>query len=216
MTPRHHVSDDLLLSYEAGSLAEGWGLAVATHLALCPSCRDRARAAAAIGGAMLESIEDADIDNKAFENVLARIDATPPVERPRQQIKPNAVIPEPLRSYVGGDAGEIKWKKLGMSALHLPIRTADGETSVRLLRIPGDEEVPHHGHRGAELTVVLSGTLVDDNETFERGDIEQADESIEHQPRAGSGEDCICLAVTDAPLRFKSPLVRLVQPFLRI
>jgi putative transcriptional regulator len=29
----HHVSDELLLSYEAGSLAEGWSLAVATHLA---------------------------------------------------------------------------------------------------------------------------------------------------------------------------------------
>ena len=49
-----------------------------------------------------------------------------------------------------------------------------------------------------------------------RGDIEEADESIEHQPFAGKEADCICLAVTDAPLRFKSLLVRLVQPFLQI
>ncbi len=67
-----------------------------------------------------------------------------------------------------------------------------------------------------ELTVVLSGALVDGSERFMRGDVEQADESVEHQPRAGEGEDCICLAVTDAPLRFKSFIVRLAQPFLKI
>jgi putative transcriptional regulator len=31
LTPRHHVADDLLIDYAAGSLAEGWSLAVATH-----------------------------------------------------------------------------------------------------------------------------------------------------------------------------------------
>lgn len=216
MTPQHHVSDDLLVSYEAGSLAEGWSLAVATHLALCPSCRERARAAADVGGAMLETIDGVELDDGALQNVLARIESDPPAEQPRRQISRDMVIPEPLRSYVGGDVGEIKWKKLGMSSHHVPLTTTDGETSVRLLRIPAGEEVPHHGHRGAELTVVLSGALIDDDETFRRGDIEQADESVEHQPKAGPGEDCICLAVTDAPLRFKSVLVRLVQPFLRI
>ena len=45
---------------------------------------------------------------------------------------------------------------------------------------------------------------------------EEADEDLTHQPIAGEGEDCICLAVTDAPLRFKSWIVRLVQPVLGI
>jgi putative transcriptional regulator len=66
------------------------------------------------------------------------------------------------------------------------------------------------------MTLVLSGALVDDDEIFRRGDVEQADELVEHQPKAGPGEDCICLAVTDAPLRFKSFMARLAQPFLRI
>ena len=48
------------------------------------------------------------------------------------------------------------------------------------------------------------------------GDLEEADETVEHQPVAGAGEDCICLAVTDAPLRFKSRFMRLVQPILGI
>ena len=41
-----------------------------------------------------------------------------------------------------------------------------------------------------------------------------ADGSLTHQPVAGPEEDCICLAITDAPLKFRSRLLRLVQPFL--
>ena len=33
---------------------------------------------------------------------------------------------------------------------------------------------------------------------------------------AEAGADCICLAATDAPLRFRGVLPRLAQPFLRI
>jgi putative transcriptional regulator len=220
VNPRHHISDDLLLSYEAGSLAEGWSLAVATHLALCPECRRRARDAAAFGGALIEAADAVAISDTAFDEVMARIDrgaaAKPASEKRKAKPTESAVLPEPLRSYVGGDVDAIRWKSLGTSAQHLPIKTSDGETSVRLLRIPGGVEVPHHGHRGQEMTLVLSGALVDDDEIFRRGDVEQADELVEHQPKAGPGEDCICLAVTDAPLRFKSFMARLAQPFLRI
>ena len=35
-------------------------------------------------------------------------------------------------------------------------------------------------------------------------------------PVAEEGEDCICLAATDAPLKFNALLPRIAQPFLRI
>jgi putative transcriptional regulator len=35
-------------------------------------------------------------------------------------------------------------------------------------------------------------------------------------PVADIGEDCICLAATDAPLRFRRLIPRIAQPFLRI
>ncbi|MEQ8255670.1 MAG: transcriptional regulator, partial [Roseovarius confluentis] len=37
-----------------------------------------------------------------------------------------------------------------------------------------------------------------------------------HTPVAEVGADCICLAVTDAPLRFRGFIPRIAQPFLRI
>lgn len=218
MTTSHHISDDMLVSYEAGSLSEGWSLAVATHLALCPSCRERARAGAEVGGLLLETIEAAEVDTDAFARVMDKIESAPAetVAKHSDGHGEKPVIPEPLRSYIGSDLDGIKWRRLGLSAKHLPIKTADKETSVRLLRIPAGEPVPQHSHGGTELTLVLSGTLIDGDAVFARGDVEQADESVEHQPAAGAGADCVCLAVTDAPLKFRGRVARLAQPFLRI
>jgi putative transcriptional regulator len=125
-------------------------------------------------------------------------------------------VPAPLRDYIGNDLDAIAWRNLGTGAKQFLIKTGDGQTSVRLLRIAAGKPVPEHGHRGLELTVVLRGTLVDDEDRFGVGDIEEANDAVEHQPRAGAEDECICLAVTDAPLRFKSLIVRLAQPFLKI
>jgi putative transcriptional regulator len=102
------------------------------------------------------------------------------------------------------------------TAKQILIGTDDKETQVRLLRIPAGKPVPEHSHGGRELTVVLTGSFHDEVDEFGPGDIEDADGSLTHQPIAGAAEDCICLAVTDAPLKFSSRLVRLVQPFLGI
>lgn len=217
MTHSHHVSDELLLSYEAGSLAEGWSLAVATHLHACPECRTRARAAASIGGAMLDTIEVTPLRAGALSSVLARIEGTPVEAPPARSAQPlPGDVPAPLRPYIGANLDDLAWRKLGTAAQQFLIPTGDRETSVRLLRIAAGTPVPAHGHRGLELTVVLRGTLVDEDDRFAVGEIEEGYDGLEHQPRAGEDSECICLAVTDAPLRFKSPLLRLLQPILKI
>lgn len=224
MTIRHHVSDELLLAYAAGTLEEGWRLAVATHLALCPDCRKRLSVMEDAGGQLLEEIIPEPAMATSFDRLRQRIRAErAPVQPAASAAGPAAparvaspVLPEPLRSYVGGDVETLKWKSLGRGAYHIPIRTDDGSTMVRLLRIRAGKPVPEHGHGGRELTLVLSGSFHDGVELFARGDLEEADASVQHQPVASPGEDCICLAVTDAPLKFKSWLVRLVQPVLGI
>ena len=218
MTITHHASEDMLMAYVAGALPEGFGVAIATHLAMCPACRRTADAAAEIGGALLGSAEGEAVVEGSFEKVMAKVRVPPaPETLPPAPKSPTApVFPEPLRSYALGDLDSIRWRRLGLSAKHFPIRVGDGQSTVRLLRIPAGQPVPVHGHRGPELTLVLRGCLVDGEQRFHRGDIEFADPSVEHQPAAGGQEDCICLAVTDAPLRFKSGVARLAQPFLRI
>ena len=217
MTAPHHVSDELLIAYEAGSLAEGWSLAVATHLAFCSECRARAHAAAELGGALLTDVETAPMSDDAFEKMLDRINGqVPAADTPAHAVPAGSNVPSPLRDYIGIDLDAVRWKRIGTAGYQALIPTGDSETTVRLLRIPAGQPVPEHGHRGLELTVVLRGTLVDGKERFGVGEIEEADDELQHQPCAGEGEDCICLAVTDAPLKFRSALVRLVQPFLGI
>ncbi len=217
MTLSHHIADDLILSYAAGSLAEGWSLAVATHLSLCPACRARLAVAEAAGGALLETLAAAPVADSSWAAVRGRL-AAPPSKSPAPVTRrpADAVLPKPLRDYVGGDLEAIRWTALGTAGAQARLRTSDRETQVRLLRIPAGKPVPEHGHRGRELTVVLSGAFTDGVLRFERGDVEDADAEIEHIPTATPEADCICLAVTDAPLRFRSWLVRALQPILGI
>ncbi|GLU27223.1 ChrR family anti-sigma-E factor [Brucella sp. NBRC 12950] len=219
MDIKHHLSDELLSSYAAGTLAEGWSIAVATHLALCPACRSRLKQFEQIGGQLLEAVEPQKLEASTWDSFKERIQKTPPStahSAPRAEIKMPAVIPEPLRSYVGGDLLDLKWKSLGRGAYQVPIETRDSETQARLLKIPAGRPVPEHGHGGRELTLVLSGSFYDETGLFARGDIEEADGDLVHQPIASPDGDCICLAVTDAPLKFQSWLMRLVQPLIGI
>lgn len=215
MTIVHHVGDDLLVSYAAGALSEGWSIAVATHLALCPDCRQRSLAAEALGGSMLEGLEGQAPDVGSWATVRAKLTAVTAETSQQPPTKPQT-LPRPLRDYVGSDLDGVRWQMLGKGASQLRIRTADRSTQVRLLRIPAGKPVPEHTHGGRELTLVLAGAFYDGETVFARGDIEDADASLTHTPTATPEADCICLAVTDAPLRFSSWIVRLVQPILGI
>lgn len=219
---RHHLSDALLLTYASGSLSEGWSLGVATHLALCPHCRARLADAEMLGGTMLETIECSDVSGTSWDNVRNRIlskslihENKPAAQQPVKQPSLDG-LPQPLRSYLGGDFDDLKWRSLGRGAYHIPVTTGDKTTTVRLLRIPAGKPVPEHGHGGNEFSLVLRGSFIDGADVFSRGDVEEAGAELVHQPVAAAGMDCICLIITDAPLRFTNWALRLLQPVLKI
>lgn len=219
MTIKFHISDDLLLSYSAGTLDEASSLLVATHLALCPHCRTRNASADAVGGYLLETLQESSLPAGMMGSVLARVrtetDAPTPAH-PAPDLRSDLLAPEPLRSYLGGDLHELNWARLAPRVHQVRINTHDRRAQVRLLRFQCGMIVPAHGHNGRELTLVLEGSLCDGDAIFQRGDIAETDDQTEHQPRAGQGQDCICLVVTDAPLRFKGVFARMLQPFFGI
>ena len=145
-----------------------------------------------------------------MSSVLARIRCESEVAAPltRSPSVANFLIPEPLRSYVGGDVHDLNWMRMAPRVHQIQINTPNSRSQARLLRFQSGTSVPAHGHRGRELTLVLTGSLCDRDTILYRGDIAETDERTEHQPYAGPDEDCICLAVTDAPLRFKSMFAR--------
>jgi putative transcriptional regulator len=214
MTIRHHLSEPLLMAYAAGQLPEAFNLIVATHVSLCDDCRARLGAHEAVGGALIEDIEDIEMGEAALEAALARIDGLPQATQ-RAPLKAAGILPAPLADYVGGDVSSVRWTRVG-GGVKQAILPTGRDATARLLYIPAGMAVPDHGHKGMELTLVLQGAFADENDRFGRGDIEIADEDMEHTPVALAGEDCICLAVTDAPLRFRALVPRLAQPLFRI
>ncbi len=210
----HHLGDELLMSYAAGTLSEGWNIGVATHLSFCPACRDRLDEFETIGGYFLECEEVAPSDPVGWEDMKKRM-ATPEATTPPAPRRYDPLLPQPLLAYVEA-AGGLKWRSLGSGASQMKVATSDPSTIVRLLKIPAGKPVPEHGHRGRELTLVLAGSFGDSVSVFNRGDVELADDELTHQPIATPGEDCICLAITEAPLRFTSRMMRLIQPFIGI
>jgi putative transcriptional regulator len=85
-----------------------------------------------------------------------------------------------------------------------------------LLRIVPGRAMPQHTHRGNEMTLVLRGDYDDESGHFAAGDLAVTDDTIDHRPVAGKMEDCIALAVTDAPIRLTGRFGRLLNPFLRM
>lgn len=210
---RHHLNDALLMGYSAGQLPEAFNLIVATHISMCDECRARLASFDAVGGALLGEVPESGMKADSLAQVMARIRQAPPA---KPAPKPRAgVFPAPLRDYVGGDVEAVRWRVVGGGVRQAILPTAH-DASARLLYIPAGMAVPDHGHRGTELTLVLQGAFSDAVDRFGPGDIEIADEDLEHTPIAEAGADCICLAVTDAPLRFNSFIPRLLQPFLKI
>lgn len=214
-TINHHLSDALLMAYSAGTLPEAFSLAVATHVSMCDDCRARLASFDSVGGALLDEDADAEMDEDSLARTLRLIagEASQPILAPEPMME--AVFPAPLRDYVGGDADAVRWKPIGGGVRQAVLKTGDGATA-RLLYIPSGTAVPDHGHQGQELTLVLQGAFRDEHDLFARGDIEIADEEMHHTPVAEGDEDCICLAVTDAPLRFNALLPRVAQRFIGI
>lgn len=213
MTIKHHISDSFLMAYSAGQLPEAFSLVVATHLSMCDECRVALGGFDAVGGALVENADLAAVSDAALEATLAMIASLKPVADTRA--RHTGIFPAPLADYVGGDLDAVKWQSLGRGVRQAILPTAKG-ASVRLLHIPAGQAMPDHGHRGTELTLVLQGAFSDGTGRYNRGDVDIETAATQHTPVAEGNLPCICLSATDAPLRFKGFIPRILQPLFRI
>lgn len=208
----HHISEPLIAAYAAGRLSRPFALVVAAHVSLCDSCRAGLAAHECAGGAVIERDRGTTLSADLRARVFDGLDTDPPFT--------DAPAPVRMGPYPGPVADmlqrqEPKWKSLGLGAKQA-ILSQGAEGSVRLLYIPPGQAVPDHGHNGLELTLVLQGAFRDKTGRFGVGDVEIADDDLDHVPTAEDSMACICLAATDAPLKFNTLVPRLLQPLFRI
>lgn len=240
--PDRHAPEAMLAAYAAGSLPYPFAVLVAAHVSLCDECRARLEAHRTVGGLALERLAPAAVSAEARRRTLAALDEPSLGPNSGSNFGPDSgpdsgstfgsslgpdsgaepeapsargagLYPAPLAALTG-PAGP-RWRSLGFGAKQA-ILWSGAAGDLRLLSIPAGQAVPEHGHRGLELTLVLAGAFSDASGLFRAGDLEVADEGVEHTPHATPEAPCLCAAATDAPLRFRALLPRLLQPMFRI
>jgi putative transcriptional regulator len=216
MTIHHHLNDDTLMAYAAGSVSESMSFVIATHLSLCSNCRNKVKEMEKIGGIALEDETQIAMKSGALDAVLCMLDEDfdPEITLPAND-RISSTVPMPLSQFVPNELSDIQWKNMAPGIKTFPLTDVKAGTgSVRLLKISPGVTIPEHGHNGSELTLVLKGSFSDEIGRFKAGDIADLDDDTNHQPIADSSEDCICLVVTEGPLKFKALVPRLMQYFV--
>ena len=199
--------DALLAAYCAGALDRPTHALVASHLLLNPRNR---RFVASLED--LAAGEVALVEPKPLRNRDARLSAVFSSATPQAASAPSSVLPAPLLRLIGSDLNDLKWRTKLPGVREYRISESDrGEASI--LWVGAGRRVPSHTHDGSEITLVLKGAFADVTGRYGRGDIAIAEADLDHRPLTDENEDCICFAVTDAPLRLTGPVGRILDRF---
>jgi putative transcriptional regulator len=169
-----------------------------------------------IGAALFGAADAETVGDALLERVLARLDEEAPLSYQRRAESADKDTPALLQRLMRGDFSDLPWKKVTDALSTTLIRTGDPQFEFSLLKIRAGGEIPPHGHRGSEMTLVLQGGFADEKGSYHPGDFSFRSAGDTHAPRAFADEDCICLAVLDAPLRFTSWKHRWMNPFLQL
>lgn len=222
--PAHHPGDEHLLDHAAGTASPGLSLLVATHLTLCPECRGKLAAMEAVAGRLLEELAPAAVDAGARARCMALLDEQPDAQPdalrdsrpPVTAVTPDRPrLPRALHERIGGDLSGLAWQPVLSGVDQVLLDSTPGGGATRLMRIRAGRAVPQHTHHGDELVCVLEGGFSDLLGRYGPGDVAMADGSVDHQPTADADGDCICLAVTEAPVRLTGRFWRMLNPFVR-
>jgi hypothetical protein len=122
----------------------------------------------------------------------------------------NSLMPLALRSYVGRHLDVLRWRTIlpGIKECRIT-RNARGEAS--LLRCRPGMALPAHTHEGREATLVLQGAFSDVTGRYTLGEIEVADDTVDHRPVADRTAECIVFVVLEAPVKLTGLFGRLIQ-----
>ena len=214
----------MLRDFATGALDPAAALVVRTHAEMCFRCAGEIALAEVVAGAMLAEIEPEELSPDMFHRIMARIDAedarllTLPRALPSTVPAPPpawaAHLPDTLRAVVARSPRR-RWRLILPGVRSLELDVPGSVTGARMLRIAPGAGIPHHGHGGEELTLVLGGAFWDEQASYVRGDLAVSTATTTHRPTAFGDTPCLCLAVTAAPLRFTGPLGMIQRAFSR-
>jgi len=211
-----HPELSLLTEYAAGTLPLAQAACVAAHMNYCRQCRHAVSRLEELGAAMFDAREGEPVGEALLEAVLARLDDAPPLRYARPGQAAVSKTPAILQRLMSGQFTDLAWKKITRSLSISYLKTGDPNYEFALYHIKAGGRIPEHTHRGSEMTLILEGGFSDAQGSYHQGDFIFREACDVHAPTALQSEDCICLAVLDAPLKFTDWKYRVMNPFLQL
>ena len=213
-TIKHHPDAATLMSFSAGTLVEPLAAVTAAHVSMCRQCQDDVKSMDMLGGLLLRQQPATALDEPSAPEVRSVDDQD--LDTMEQLGQPQQVacdmLPAPVAEHFKLSADTIPWSRLGPGIWHYQLPLSDGvEGDLRLLKISAGLKMPEHGHGGSELTLVLNGAYADETGRYSRGDMQDLDDDVEHQPIADQDTGCICLIASERPAQFKGVVYRIAQ-----
>jgi len=216
MSAEKSLPEALLMDYAAGTTSPAIGLIMATHLAICQESRALFALMQSVGGALLDDLEGDPVERISAKSVLAIADQEEPERTadlrpepvqpsPRAGTPPTfdqSLLPAPLRTAEAVVGGERRWRRLGFGVAATKLAVPSEGERAHLLWAKGGTGIATHRHIGREVVLVLKGAFLDDGIRYGPGDIAVSEDGTVHSPYIDEGEDCLCLAVTEAPVQF--------------
>lgn len=218
MSAARHPDTAWLLDFACGNLSRGFELVIAAHLTACAECTEQVRQAERLGAELLLGGSEAAAPRLTAREVLDAEDRGTPWWSARFALRPTmqtANLQDFVDNYLDCGLSALPWRRAGQGLQIARLRT-DEQERLWVLRAAPNTVLPRHTHAGSELTLVLKGAYFSGDTIYAVGDIEDADETIDHQPIVTRDGECVCLAATEGPLRFASWLPRLAQRYLGI
>lgn len=204
--------DLLLAEYASGSLSASLHALIGAHLEMNSSSAAFVAGLEAVKGSSLQ--DQAPIALTSRDAMLQRIFAARGDLSAAPVAARDSVFPAPLRRYVGVSARDLPWRRAMPGVRQHVVEDHDG-VEATVYWIKAGAKMPHHTHDGDEVTLVLRGGFTDITGHYGVGDVAVADGDVDHRPVADDDEDCICFAVTTAPLRLTGPVGKLIQSIFR-
>jgi putative transcriptional regulator len=220
----NHPDIELLLKYSNGQLKPALSIAIGLHHHQCKKCQATIADIESIAGNKLDCSIDTDVADNAFEKLMddlasEDINLTPSLassQTANSIVEPETLINAEskfeglavaqsdlalLSKLENQDFEGTEWKRVTNKISQSEILLNDESFKVELLKFKPNAKIPQHTHIGNEFTLVVKGNFKDCFGEYERGEFIQMGQENEHQPIAGK-DGCICLAITDRPLKF--------------
>jgi putative transcriptional regulator len=209
-----HPSSDQLIEFSSGTGSNAISIAVSTHLHYCSDCRRQVANNETAAAVMFEHQTKETLKENSFDQLMSRIKsepAEPIISKPKSPTR----FPSVVEKLIRHDTESLTWHKPMKNLRVSQILTDDTGIILGLHHMKSGGRVPHHTHRGNEISVVIEGGFSDELGSYGPGDFIHLSTEHQHSPQADADGDCWLLSLVEAPVKLTGPLGWFVNPFIK-